>query len=88
MCQAKLEGESVSRDLRNSEVKEYIANLAREISRQNAKDANWLILVAYGWVLQKKGGRVAKKEWISLQANLAKTECPQTISSGGKGFSK
>lgn len=72
MCQAKLEGESVSRDLRNSEVKEYIANLAREISRQNVKDANWLILVAYGWVLQKKAGAGSQKRMDQSSSKFSK----------------
>lgn len=63
-CQAKLKGENVSRDSQSSAISEYIANLAKEISRQNAEDANWLILVVYA---KEKG---AEKEVISFQAKF------------------
>ena len=71
MCQAKLEEESVRRGFKSSVVSEYITNLAKEISKQHVEDANWLILVAYVRVLEKKKRRRrAKKEWISFQAKF------------------
>lgn len=78
--------ESVSRGLKSSAVSEHMTNLAKEISRQNAEDATWLILVVYARVLQKKGE--PEKNSSVFKQNVEKHRIPKTVSPGGKEFSK
>lgn len=55
MCQAKLEEGSVGGSVKSSVAREHIVNLAKEISRQNAADANRSLLVACVRGTAKKG---------------------------------
>ena len=88
MCQAKLEEESVRRGFKSSVVSEYITNLAKEISKQHVENANWLILVAYVRVLEKKKKKKkSQKRMDQFSSKIQRKHYgPKTVSPGDKGF--
>lgn len=81
MCQAKLEGGVSVRAW--EAVSEHVTNLAKEISRQNAEDATWLILVVCA--AEERG---PEKNGSAFKQDLEETQDPQDSFSGGQRILK